>query len=93
MQYMLSSWTISLEEAWVPSKDWCYWFMHKQMGLTVRRVAGHKDTPLPRGVVEAQDRLHKVNLQYLALRIADSLDPKYISGSDELGSFLFPQAK
>jgi hypothetical protein len=22
---------IPLAEAWVPSKDWCYWFMHKQI--------------------------------------------------------------
>jgi hypothetical protein len=45
---------VAPEEVRVPSEEWCYWFMHTQMGLTPRRITSHACTPQQ---VEEQERL------------------------------------
>jgi len=74
---------------YTPSLEWDYWFIRVQMNLRLRKVCGAPVSPEAR---VKQDKLHKISLQRLAVRIADGLDPKYIIGSDQFGMHLFPQA-
>ena len=71
---------IAPEEAWVPSKEWCSWFMHNVMHLTPRRITSHACTPQQ---VEEQERLHKITLQRLAIKFHEGMNIKHLSGSDE----------
>ena len=76
--------------SWEPSMDWCYWFMHAQLGLVVRNVTGFVCTAEQ---IAKQDDLHLSNLKTLALAFHDGLPIKYLLGSDQFGLFLFPHAE
>ena len=78
---------VPIAEAWVPSLEWCYWFLDKKLGLVKRRVTGSKASPEQQ---EIQQRLHLLNLQRLAILLHDGLNPKYIIGADEFGCHFFP---
>jgi len=75
--------------AWIPSIDWCHWFMHKHLHLEVRKVTGSASTP---EMIAKQDELQLMNLQRFAVRLANGLKPKYFYGSDQFGIHLFPHA-
>ena len=78
-----------LNEAWVPSERWCYWFMRTQAKLVVRRFTGFRASP---EAAATQLRLHGLNLNRLALALDDGwLTEKYILGADEVGIHHFPQ--
>jgi len=81
---------VAPEEVWVPSEEWCYWFMHTQMGLTPRRITSHACTPQQ---VEEQERLHNITLQRLAIKFHEGMKIKHLSGSDEFAMHLFSHAK
>jgi hypothetical protein len=82
----------SVDEAvdvlWVPSPQWCYWFMHKHLGLVPRRITNHS-TASP-AQVGLQARLHALNVEHIAIARHEGLPDKYIMGSDEFGHHLFP---
>ena len=78
---------VPLTQAWIPSLEWCYWFLDKKLGLVKRRVTGSKASPEQQ---EIQQRLHLLNLQRLAILLHDGLNPKYIIGADEFGCHFFP---
>lgn len=78
------------EDAWVPSVEWCFWFMHKIMDLTPRRITSHASTPKQ---TEEQERLHKITLQRLAIKFSEGMQLKHLSGSDEFALHLFSHAK
>ena len=81
---------VDVEDAWIPSDNWCYWFMHKIMGLTPRRITSHAHTLKEQ---EEHARFKKITLQRLAIKISQGLKIKHISGSDEFALHLFQQAK
>ena len=74
--------------AWEPSPSWCYWFMHTRMGLVVRHITSH-DAASP-DEVEQQQRLHQLNVEYVAIALDEKLPRKFIMGSDEFGMYFFP---
>ncbi len=55
-----------------PSEQWTWWFMRVQMHLSMRKVCGAPVSPQD---MVKQDKLHKITLQRLAIRIDDGLDP------------------
>ena len=73
---------------WNVSLEWAYWFMRKELGLVVRRIGSH-DTASPEQV-EQQQRLHELNVEYVAIALTEGLPAKYVLMSDEFGMFLFP---
>ena len=73
---------------WEPSPSWCYWFMHKRMGLVVRHITSH-DAASPEEV-EQQQRLHQLNVEFLGIALDQGLARKFIMGSDEFGMYFFP---
>lgn len=76
-------------DIWCPSAVWCYWFMHKHLGLVPRRITS-KSTATPEQV-EKQKRLHEINIDIIAIARAEGLRDEFIYGSDEFGMHLFPQ--
>ena len=79
------------EASWTPSPRWCYWFMHEKLGLVPRRVTSHS-TASPEQI-ELQERLHRINVDYVAIALKEGLRAKYIVGSDEFGQHFFPHGK
>lgn len=75
---------------WMPSEDWCYWFMANKLDLVRRRVTGHQCNPEEQ---EVQRRIHEANLRKLALFLSRGGERRYIFGSDEFGLHLFPHYK
>ena len=78
------------EMAWVPSIEWCYWFLHKIMDVTPRRITSHASTLTQK---EEQEKLHKITLQRLAIKFSEGMKVKHLSGSDEFALHLFSHAK
>ena len=72
---------------WVPSLEWCYWFLHEHMKMTPRRMTGSRDPP---EVFEEQQRLHERNLDRLANHLEGGLPLWAILACDELGQYYFP---
>jgi hypothetical protein len=79
---------IEVDAAWVPSDEWCYWFLHRQMNLTPRRITSHAVLPAQ---MEQQARLHGITLSRLAIMISEGLQLKHLSGSDEFACHFFSQ--
>jgi hypothetical protein len=77
------------DDQWIPSTEWCHWFMKKKMNLSVRRANGSPICPLNE---PKQLALHKINVQRIAVALHEGLQLKYIIGADEFGMHLFPQA-
>lgn len=78
-------------DVWVPSDEWCYWFMHAHLNLVPRRITSH-DTASPEQVA-LQQRLHDVNVETIAIARHEGLPDWAILGSDEFGMHIFPYDK
>lgn len=79
-----------IEATWVPSDEWCYTFLHREMNLTPRTPTS---APTPAVQAAKQDELHGYNLEKLALLVSQGLPLKFIIQSDEFGQFLLPHAR
>jgi len=75
---------------WSPSRAWARRFLIKRMGMTMRRVTGHRPAAVD---LEQQDRLHRLNLERLALLLVRGMPKATIYSCDEYGLLLYPQAK
>lgn len=89
-EVLMSKLNTSEAATWLPSEDWCYRFMKVDMGLVMRRITSAAVTPVD---AARQDELHDINLQRIALALANGLEPKYLLAADEFGSHLFPQGE
>ena len=78
-------------DVWVPSDEWCYWFMHAHLGLVPRRITSH-DTASPEQIA-LQQRLHELNVETIAIARHEGLPDWAILGSDEFGMHIFPYDK
>ena len=79
------------DPSWLPSEEWCYWFLHKEMNLTMRRTNGTPPCPEDE---EKQEALHNATILRLCYLIrVEKLPLKRVFASDESGCHLFPQAK
>jgi hypothetical protein len=79
--------TAGIEE-FIPSEQWCRWFLRIQMGFVVRRKTSHRYTPQQE---EKQRQIHQRNLERLALlKATKGLLDADIIGADEVGCFFFP---
>ena len=79
------------DPSWLPSEKWCYWFLHKEMNLTMRRTNGTPPCPEDE---EKQEALHNATILRLCYLIrVEKLPSKRVFASDESGCHLFPQAK
>lgn len=75
-------------QIWVPSKEWCCWFMHVKLDLVPRRITSHS-TASP-AQIELQRQLHELNVDAIAIALKEGLPDWAILGSDEFGQNLFP---
>jgi hypothetical protein len=74
---------------WTPSNPWCYFFLTKVCGWTLRRITsqGRVDQPM----TDKQSKLLNSLMDTLAIDLADGVSPQLMMASDEFGINLFPQ--
>ena len=78
-----------LEEVWVPSPAWAYFFLKKDMGLVLRRVTGSRPTPRE---MEETNRLHLNNLQRVAECRSEGFQDWQFIMCDEFGQLMWPSS-